>query len=177
MIERPKKVARSEKQIFTNEQYQQYAEEQFNNIYDFLDTSVENIEMEALIGNLVGKVILIKTGNVCEVRVRIDIPDVSKYGTDFWNAGLFFNKRIDLKYAPAGIDESIQQNNLTIPRAYLKDPGGRITDDLGLIGIFKEGGYIVITLFYENVDKLVQAYTSAGETSATIVGYYTYITK
>jgi hypothetical protein len=37
MIERPKKVARSEKQIFTNEQYQQYAEEQFNNIYDYLD--------------------------------------------------------------------------------------------------------------------------------------------
>lgn len=37
MIERPKKVQRADKNYQTNEQYQNFAEQQFNNIYDYLD--------------------------------------------------------------------------------------------------------------------------------------------
>lgn len=36
MIERPKLVQKSDKGYLTNEQYQNYSEEQFNNIYDYL---------------------------------------------------------------------------------------------------------------------------------------------
>ena len=35
MIERPKLVQKSDKGYLTNEQYQNYSEEQFNNIYDY----------------------------------------------------------------------------------------------------------------------------------------------
>lgn len=37
MIERPKKVSRADKGYLTNERYQDFAEEQFKNIYDYLD--------------------------------------------------------------------------------------------------------------------------------------------
>lgn len=37
MIERPKKVSRADKGYLANERYQDFAEEQFKNIYDYLD--------------------------------------------------------------------------------------------------------------------------------------------
>ncbi len=37
MIERPKKVSRADKGYLTNERYQDFAEQQFKNIYDYLD--------------------------------------------------------------------------------------------------------------------------------------------
>lgn len=37
LIQRPKKVERSQKNYLTNEKYQDYAEKQFKTIYDYLD--------------------------------------------------------------------------------------------------------------------------------------------
>ena len=50
MIERPKQVQRAFKNYLSNEQYQQYSEEQFNNIYDAIEddeTAIMNLEIEA----------------------------------------------------------------------------------------------------------------------------------
>ena len=41
MIKRPKKIARQDKGYMTNEQYQDFAEQQFKNIYDYLDANAE----------------------------------------------------------------------------------------------------------------------------------------
>ena len=37
MVKRPKKVQKGQKNYMTNENYQEFAEEQFKNIYDYLD--------------------------------------------------------------------------------------------------------------------------------------------
>lgn len=41
MIKRPKQVERSQKSYLSNEKYQDYAEQQFKNIYDYLDEQEE----------------------------------------------------------------------------------------------------------------------------------------
>ena len=43
LIQRPKKVERSQKNYLTNEKYQDYSEKQFKNIYDYLDETGGNI--------------------------------------------------------------------------------------------------------------------------------------
>lgn len=43
-IERPKQVNRAQKNYLTNEKYQDFSEKQFNNIYDYLDNFLRNLE-------------------------------------------------------------------------------------------------------------------------------------
>lgn len=43
MIKRPKKVQKGEKNYLSNEKYQEYAEQQFSNIYDYLDAQEQVI--------------------------------------------------------------------------------------------------------------------------------------
>jgi len=44
MIKRPKKVERGQKNYLTNERYQDYSEQQFTTIYDYLDSNEEENE-------------------------------------------------------------------------------------------------------------------------------------
>jgi len=53
MIQRPKKVQKAERGYLTNEKYQDYAENQFKTIYDYLDGRTEDISnILEKIGNL-----------------------------------------------------------------------------------------------------------------------------
>jgi len=55
MIKRPKQVERSQKSYLSNERYQDFAEQQFKTIYDYLDEQEEIISEETQIGFWKGK--------------------------------------------------------------------------------------------------------------------------
>lgn len=68
-IKRPAKVQKGQKNYLTNERYQDYAENQFKTIYDFLDANI-------------GEVLFDDDTNT---KTQIDLPDLSNYDSlEIW---------------------------------------------------------------------------------------------
>lgn len=178
MIKRPKKVARSEKQIFTSEQYQQYAEEQFNNIYDFLTPTVEKFKVKDLRGDYEATVFLIKSGNTVEVKAIIPIDDLEKAHQT--QGGMFLPKNIDAKYRPKIIDD---EGNVTLRNAYgyfrdsdfgagYGDGNNNPNYSYGMVGIYPYQDKTNIQLIFWNLEYLTQTVDST-----TLYCHFTYITE
>lgn len=175
MIKRPKKVARSEKQIFTSEQYQQYAEEQFNVIYDYLDgkqegSDVQNFKIKSLDQKLEANIFLLKSGGVCEFRLHIHIEDPTQVN----DAGLFRVINVDSNFIPKRIETT--DNYLYTPRTTIYDSQSwdKTNNQYGYVGITEDEGVANIIIVFYNLDRLASEY---GSSPANLVAYYTYITK
>ena len=78
MIERPKKVQRADKNYQTSEQYQIFAEQQFNNIYNYLDNmSIDLKDCKIASGSIV------KAGSGTNRIAVFSIDEVNKkFGTN-----------------------------------------------------------------------------------------------
>lgn len=92
MIKRPKQVERSQKSYLSNEKYQDYAEQQFKNIYDYLDEHETYEDIETKIGTWInGKTIYRKVitgyiGNNTTYQFPLNIDNIE----DKWINGSSF---------------------------------------------------------------------------------------
>lgn len=73
MIKRPKQVERSQKSYLSNEKYQDYAENQFKTIYDYLDYLTVKVEGNILYENQSGTNGNINFDDVIEEENEIEI--------------------------------------------------------------------------------------------------------
>lgn len=82
MIKRPKQVERSQKSYLSNERYQDYAEQQFKTIYDYLDGEEEKNNYstdEVKIGTWFGKDLYRKSFTRTDTtNFSLDIPNLDE---------------------------------------------------------------------------------------------------
>lgn len=179
MIQRPKKVTKSEQKVQDIKHYQQYAEEQFDNIYDYLTPTVEKYTVKNLRDTLEATVVLIKWGNVVEVKTIIPIPDLQTAHEDM--GGLFFVKVIDEKYKPKIFDDG-GNTYLRNAQGYIRDGDFRAggsgdsnqnpNNTYGMVAVYPYNDKTDLQIVYWNLEHLTKTVNDT-----TLVCYFTYITE
>lgn len=134
MIKRPKKVQKGERNYLSNERYQDYSEQQFNNIYDYLDKLVkEKLEGTVLYENSSGTTesfeldadstkyknveiyVMRDTGDIKGRIIRADLVDGQVISLDFIdNDGGTITRLYHARIAFHGKNVNVSGNNETL---------------------------------------------------------------
>lgn len=124
MIKRPKKVQKGERNYLSNEKYQDYSEQQFNNIYNYLDNqdtviskSYSNTSMK------VGNMQFFKVGRIVFFQSYGDATNLPNEVNDYISIDEEFRPLAEARFSPINTtayymlriktDLSVQINNYT----------------------------------------------------------------